>query len=333
MCVRARACVCAVCVCVCRVCVRVPCVGLVACHTPTHLPTHHPHPHTRPQANRKGKEVSNMPGAATASAEAKVAPLTPSIGPLNSGPMKTKPKRRGGKKHNKKRDFRHVTSATAPTAVAENLDPVHKTVDKDTSKSGPNESSPEAPAKTAGAPTSVNAGNTGNCPENAGVDAKSIGIWKALTTTLALMSAVATFTFGGLHVAGSSYQMLLEDSIRISSGDVYSFQHSGVNYENQGSLFDAATSCPAVEYQFMNNDFGMPMPDSSGSNTSLVTQTVAFHERGVVTFDFERETDCSDREPGSYAGSDTVVDDYLGSQLRPTNVQVHTHKVKQAYVY
>ena len=39
-------------------------------------------------------------------------------------------------------------------------------------------------------PTGVNAGNTGNCPENAGVDAKSIGSWKALTTTLALVSAV-----------------------------------------------------------------------------------------------------------------------------------------------
>ena len=281
-----------------------------------------------------------MPGAATASAEAKVAPLTPSIGPLNSGPTKAKPKRRGGKKHNKKRDFRHVTSATAPTAVAENLDPVHKTVDKDTSKSGPNESSPEAPAKTAGAPTSVNAGNTGNCPENAGVDAKSIGSWKALTTTLALVSAVTTFTFGGLHVAGSSYQMLLEDSIRISTEDDYSF-----DYQQQCFLFDA-TSCPAFEYQFgptdypdwgtMYNDFGMSMPDSSGSNTSIVTQTGADHEL-VVTFDFERdgrtETDCPDREPGSYAGSDTNVADSLGSKLRPTHVQVHTHKVKLDYVY
>ena len=121
--------------------------------------------------------------------------------------------------------------------------------------------------------------------------------------------------------------MLLEDSIRISTGDDYSFQHSGVNYESQGSLFDSA-SCPAFEYQFMYNDFGMPMRDSSGSNTSIVTQTVADHER-VVTFDFERETDCPDHEPGSYAGSDTVVADFLGSQLRPTNVQVHSHMVKQ----
>ena len=280
-----------------------------------------------------------MPGAATASVEAKVAPLTPSIGPLNSGPTKAKPKRRGGKKHNKKRDFRRATSAKTPTAVADNLDPLHKTVDKDTSRSGPNDSSPEAPARTADAPvthpTGVNVGNTGNCPENAGVDAKSIGIWKALTTMLALVSAVTTFTFGGLHVAGSSYQMLLEDSIRISTGDDYSF-----DYQQQCFLFDA-TSCPAFEYQFgptdypdwgtMYNDFGMSMPDSSGSSTSIVTQTMADQER-VVTFDFELEADSPDHEPESYAGSDTVVADYLGSQLRPTNVQVHAHKVKQAYV-
>ena len=164
-------------------------------------------------------------------------------------------------------------------------------------------------------------GNTGNT-----------GIWKALTWMLALVSTVTICTFGGLYVAGLSYQMMLADADRISTGDDYSFQHSGVTYEKQGFLFDAA-SCPAFEYQFMYNDFGMPMPDSSGSNTSIVTQTVADHERGVVAFDFERETDWPDHEPGSYAGSDTVVADYLGSQLRPTNVQVHAHKVKQACVY
>ena len=124
-----------------------------------------------------------------------------------------------------------------------------------------------------------------------------------------------TFTFRGPHVAGSSYQMLLEDSIRISTGDDYSFQHSGVNYETHGFLFDAA-SCLALEYQFVYNDFGMSMPDSSGSNSSIVTQTVADHER-VVTFDFERETDCPDREPGSNAGSDTLLVEFLGSKLRP----------------
>ena len=61
----------------------------------------------------------------------------------------------------------------------------------------------------------------------------------------------------------------------------------------------------------MYNDFGMSMPVSLGSNTSIATQTVADHEL-VVTFDFERETDRPDREPASYAGSD-----YLGSKLRP----------------
>ena len=178
-----------------------------------------------------------MPGAAT---EAKVAPLTPSVGPLNSGHAKAKPTGRGRKKHNKTRDFRHATSAKAPAAVADNLDPVHKTVNADNSNSGPNKTSPEAPARIADAPvtcpTGVNAWNTGNCPENASVNAKNIGICKALTSTLELVSAVTTFTFRGLYVAGSSYQMLLEDSVRTSTGDDCIHRLSGVDCKRQARM-------------------------------------------------------------------------------------------------